>query len=436
MEGLTLTDIIWDSNYFVLDLNPTQEPTFISEEKFSEKPSKQSESLVDSKSYKKILEIKEKIAGCTHWDKWSKLINPYDKVSRIAKQKNNRDYYKFYEIIKYFNLTKDIIDKGSQLSSIHLGESSPSFVKALVYFIPKINWYAEGINQNENKITLTPLRPLTPAKSQNDLKLTESDLEFYKSKDAGGATRFISPDPELSTEENLLKFKDYVGKVDFFTSDINLDTSHDPNNQEQLLFHTIFSHIVLALHMQEIDGNLIIKIFDTQTRPTCQLIYYLTNFYSEVSIIKPRTSRYSNSEKYIVAMKFNGIDTEELAKCDEVLTNWKKDLYCRDLGIDIPDQVKKQFFNYNQRLIDNQYNYIEKTIKCSYNEEEIPEKQLEAFQNKKALDFCVNFGITVNLADSELTTICKHLKKKKIPVGMLKNSMVCEKCFSLLLIKP
>ena len=70
---------------------------------FSEKPSRPSKSLVDIKSYKKLLEIKEKIPDCTHWDKWSKLTNPYDKVPRLAKQKNNRDYYKFYEIIKYYN---------------------------------------------------------------------------------------------------------------------------------------------------------------------------------------------------------------------------------------------------------------------------------------------------------------------------------------------
>jgi len=432
MEGLTLTDIIWDSNYFVLDLNSTSEFIHtISDEKFSEKPSKQSESLVDITAYKKLLEIKEKIPSCLHWDKWSRLTNPFDKVPKIAKQKNSRDYYKFYEIIKYFNLIENAVDKGAQLSSAHFGESSPSFVKVLLYFLPKINWYAEGISSDVS----VPPRPLTPARSHTDLKLNESDLEFYKSKDLGGSSRFIMSDTNLTTNENLQSFKDYVGKVNFFTADINVDTSHDPNNQEQLIFYTIFTYVVLALHMQETDGNLIIKIFDTQTRPTCQLIYYLTNFYSEVSIIKPRTSRYSNSEKYIVAKKFTGIDSEELKKCDIVLSNWKNDLYCRDLGIDIPDQIKKQFFNYNQRLIDNQYNYIEKTIKCSYNEEDIPEKIYEGFQNKKALEFCNNFGITVNLSDSELTTVCKHIKKKKIKVGCLNNCMICEKCFSLILVK-
>jgi hypothetical protein len=83
-------------------------------------------------------------------------------------------------------------------------------------------------------------------------------------------------------------------------------------------------------------------------------------------------------------------------------------------------------------MIENQYNYIEKTIRCNYNEEEIPDKQLEAFQNKNALLFCSNFGIPVNLSDSDIS-ICKHFKKKKVHIAQLKNTMVCEKCFSIII---
>jgi hypothetical protein len=85
-------------------------------------------------------------------------------------------------------------------------------------------------------------------------------------------------------------------------------------------------------------------------------------------------------------------------------------------------------------LIENQYNYIEKTIRCNYNEDEIPDKQLEAFQNKNAMIFCSNFGIPINLSDSDIS-VCKHIKKKKVQISLLKNTMVCEKCFTLLLVK-
>ena len=184
--------------------------------------------------------------------------------------------------------------------------------------------------------------------------------------------------------------------------------------------------------MQLEKGHLIVKIFDTITRPTCQLIYYLTGFYEHVSIIKPRTSRYTNSEKFIVARKFKGITELELKILDKILDKWAPEQYFRVLGIEIPEEIEKQFLVYNRTLIDNQYKYIEKTIRCNYNQDEIPDKQLEAFQNKNALLFCSNFGIPVNLADSDISA-CKHLKKKKIQIGSLKSTMVCEKCFSLVL---
>ena len=416
MEGITLTDIIWDANCFVLDLT-NEKRVSIEDNEFSDKPSRQSKSLVDIKMYKKLSEIKDKISNCNHWDKWSKLINPYDKVPNLAKNKNSRDYYKFYEIIKYYNLTQDL---PNNCSSGHLGESSIPCAKALTYFLPKLNWYAEKITSE-----------IPHTRSFTDF----SQLENENVKDENGYSRIISSNKELTFLENLKNFKDSVGKVHFFSADVLIDTSHDPNNQEQLIFHAIFAQIVYALSMQELGGVFIIKIFDCLTRPSCQLIYYLTNFYESVGIIKPRTSRYSNSEKYIVAKKFKGIDSEELIKLEDILTNWKDDLYCRVLGIELPLDIETQFFNYNNKLIENQYNYIEKIIKCSYNEEEIPEKQLEAIQNRKALDFCSNFGILVNLVDQEIASICKHLKKKKISVSYLKNVMICEKCLCLLIVK-
>jgi len=434
MEGLTITDIIWDANYFVLDLNASSDKkTFVVENnEFSEKPSRPSKSLVDIKTYKKLLDIKEKIPNCLHWDKWSKLINPYDKVPNLAKNKNNRDYYKFYEIIKYYNLNNELFDitkLPSDYSSGHLGETSFSFVKALTYFIPKINWYSEKVIKSTME--------LPRAKSFTELNNIKSpENEFENIKDNNGYPRVIISDEKTSFVNNLNNFKDSVGRVDIISADITLDTSHDPNNQEQLLFHLFFAQVVCALNIQKQGGHFIIKIFDCITRPTCQLIYYLTNFYENVSIIKPRTSRYSNAEKYIVAKKFISITPEELINLNNILKNWKDNLYCRVLGIEIPEHIEKMFYNYNQNLINNQYHHIDKIIRCSYSEDDIPEKQLEGYQIKKGSEFCSNFGIPVNLSDSELSTVCKHLNKKKIHVSSLKNCMICEKCFLLVIAKP
>ncbi len=424
-NGLSITDIVWNSANFVLDLKENNNPVSLTpKNEFSDKTPRPSKALVDIKQYKQLLEIKEKIPSCVHWDKWSKLVNPYDKVQHLAKNKNTKDYYKYFEILKYFNIARDSPEAGS---SAHFGESSLNSVKALCYFLPKTNWYANIEKQ------VQPIKTKQQNKSQTDLnKLLESDLEG--ATDDKGYSRLIHFDPNLNTLENLKNFRETVNKVDIVIGDCTGDTSHDPNNQEQLVFYLLFAQIVTALQMQLQNGHLIIKIFDTITRPTCQLIYYLTNFYEHVSIIKPRTSRYTNSEKFFVARKFKGILNNELKTLNKLMTNWNPEHYFRLMGVDIPEEVELQFSSFNKILIENQYIYIEKTIRCNYNEEEIPDKQLEAFQNKNAMLFCSNFGIPINMSDSDIS-VCKHIKKKKVQIAFLKNTMVCEKCLTLLLCK-
>lgn len=431
MDGISITDLIWTSSNFVLDLKENKDLITLNPEQneFSDKIPRPSKALVDIKQYKQLLEIKEKIQNCNHWDKWSKLTNPYDKISYLAKNKNTKDYYKFFEILKHFNISGGLgKDSPNINSSAHMGNSSLNSSKSLSYLFPNINWYAnvekksfeEKNDKNDKK-----------SKSQTELnRLIEIDLE--NSKDINGYPRIINVDPTLKTIDNLKNFREHVGKVDVIIGDCTIDTEHDPSSQEQLVFYYLFVQIVTALHMQLENGHLILKIFDTMTRPTCQIIYFLTNFYKHVSIIKPRTTRYTNSEKFIVARKFKNVSESELNMLDTIINKWNPEQYFRVLGIDIPEEIEKQFLVYNNILIDNQYKYIEKTINCNYNEEEIPDKQLEAFQNKIATQFCSNFGISVNLVDNDIS-VCKHIKKKKIQISTLKNSMVCEKCFNIVI---
>ena len=402
MDSLTSTDISWSREEFVISfVNKETKITdlFIDSTKveFSEKPSKPSKTFINTNDYKKITDIKNKIPNCVHWEKWCKLLNPYDKVQNISGCKNDKDYFKYYEIMKYFK-----IDVSG--NSAHIGPSSSSFLRAL----KKIN------TTNTSKWILNTF--------DNDIGYNMHNLQDLES-DYNGKI--------INENSDVFKSSKYE-KVHIFSADINMDTSHDPSIQEQLLFHRLFNQIIYALNIQEINGHLIIKIFDTITRPTCQLIYYLTNFYENVHIIKPRTSRFSNSEKFIVAKNFKGIEINELVELDLILDDWKNNVYCRTLGIENTDEVKKIFYNYNQNMINNQFNYIERIIKCSYNEDEFPEKQLSAFQNKKAQEFCEYFGLHKITHNEE---ICKHLKKNKILVNGIKNCTFCSKCFQLLIHK-
>ena len=57
--------------------------------------------------------------------------------------------------------------------------------------------------------------------------------------------------------------------------------------------------------MQKRKGTFVLKIFDIFNKLSVDIIYLLSYYYKKVFIIKPNTSRYANSEKYIVCMDYH-----------------------------------------------------------------------------------------------------------------------------------
>ncbi len=409
MDNIILSDVFWNSNFFTMSLNNIDESLINGSIEFSDKPSRPSKSLIDIKLYKKLVDIKNKIPNCLHWDKWVKFANPYEKVQNLSKYNHPKEYYKFYEIIKFYNLLQNL--KNSV--SIHLGNDSYSAVKVFLDMNENIDWYVEkNDDKNQNKYT-------SPSSSGVDIKFSESDLEFYSSKNISGKSRFLKYDDIFN-----------INVMSIITCDVTDDYDHDPINKEQLSFKTFFKYVLSSLKLQEIGGFTVYKIYDIVTRPSCQLIYYLTNFYETVEIIKPRTSRFSNSEKFVIAKNFKGINLSEIEKLDGILQKWDNDLYCRLLGVDIPEIVENKFMEYNSYIVNIQCEYMEKIFSLSYNDDSVAEKQLSAFQNKKTIDFCKSFGIKISLIEN---FTCKHLKKTKFLVPELKNCMICNSCYQLVI---
>jgi hypothetical protein len=92
--------------------------------------------------------------------------------------------------------------------------------------------------------------------------------------------------------------------MDLITADGGFDFSLDFNQQEIFIGKLLFAQIAFAICMQRRRGKFILKIFDSFMQHTIDLIYLLSSFYEKVYITKPNTSRYANSEKYIVCIGF------------------------------------------------------------------------------------------------------------------------------------
>ena len=83
--------------------------------------------------------------------------------------------------------------------------------------------------------------------------------------------------------------------------------------QEFLALRLIFTQIAYAISMQKKGGHFILKVFDVFLQSTVELIFFLSSFYESVYIVKPHTSRYANSERYIVCKHFKYENIHELS---------------------------------------------------------------------------------------------------------------------------
>ena len=104
----------------------------------------------------------------------------------------------------------------------------------------------------------------------------------------------------------------YKNKMDIVTADGGFDFSVDFNNQENIATQLILSEVFYALALQKQGGTFVLKIFDIFHKPTIDILYLLSYYYTNVTIMKPYTSRVANSEKYIICQGFKITDSAQI----------------------------------------------------------------------------------------------------------------------------
>lgn len=241
------------------------------------------------------------------WDNYKKIVNPYeylhtpipcDKKQSICKYKPlSRSYFKMIEITKMMDLLDDF--DGKDIRSFHLCEGPGGFIEALA-----------GMRDNPND-DYTGMTLISD---------TEHIPGWKKSKD------FLSKNPNVTIEYgedetgnifNPANFhhcsNKYSNSMDIITADGGFDFSVDFNMQEYNALNLIFCQVLYALIMQKHGGHFVLKVFDVFSAASLDLCYLLSSFYGEVYIVKPNTSRYANSERYIVCKHFKLESSKEFS---------------------------------------------------------------------------------------------------------------------------
>jgi 23S rRNA U2552 (ribose-2'-O)-methylase RlmE/FtsJ len=253
------------------------------------------------------------------WDNYKKYTNPYEFINTNVPGKNkpvsnhkplSRSYYKMIELVTFFNLchysTSNTFESKSSkiltnvpIKSFHLAEGPGGFIEALSHMRD---------NRYDTYIGMTIL----------------DDKEDYNIPGWKKSQKFLSENKNVFVENgadktgNILSidnfqycYQKYKSSFDIITADGGFDFSSNFNNQELNITKLLYGQICYALCMQKEGGSFILKIFDCYMAHTIDLLYILSAFYKNVYITKPQTSRYANSEKYVVCKNFLFNDCED-----------------------------------------------------------------------------------------------------------------------------
>ena len=258
-------------------------------------------------------DIKRRICGHEQsWDVYKRYTNPYEyihtcvpnKKKSIAKRKPlSRSYFKMIEIMNFFHIIDSLqsnLSNKQGIQSFHLAEGPGGFIEALVQLRNnKLDTYiGMTILDDVNDVNI-------PAwKKSHQFLRDNKNVKIENGADGTGNILQI---------HNFEYCKQKYGRsMHIITGDGGFDFSENFNNQENHIVNLIFGQIMYALVMQRPGGSFILKVFDCFTQPTIDMLALLSSCYEKVYITKPQTSRYANSEKYIVCKGFYNISIDKI----------------------------------------------------------------------------------------------------------------------------
>ena len=97
--------------------------------------------------------------------------------------------------------------------------------------------------------------------------------------------------------------------VDFVTADGGVQVEkQDIDVEEQVCTKLFLAQVVTTLSIQRVGGSCVIKFFEGATKATIDIVKVMGLFYERVEVTKPRTSRGTNSERYLVCNGFRNND--------------------------------------------------------------------------------------------------------------------------------
>lgn len=296
-----------------------------------------------------LSELKNKVSDIdvNKWKKARQIVNSYE--FKTHHTIINRSFYKFWEIIKRFNLD-------TTQTSLFCAEAPGGFIQA-----------AYMHSQRTKKPKDDDEFKLVTIKNKRCNFTISKEKRMYHKKIKRHAV-ILSDDQGLGDLTDLKNMELLADrKFHLISADGGFDNVYTLD-KETSHYHLIAAQILYALSFQEEKGDFVIKIFDTVTVPTIHLLYLLNIVYKDMYIYKPLTSRSTNSEKYVVCKTFKSRnDMDSIIRTLKAFILDSKEGDQMTMFENIPISFSQQMNTINKSLIENQKTFLKQAITISMN---------------------------------------------------------------------
>lgn len=317
------------------------------------------------------------------WDKYKKYTNDYELVftsmdmhKSISKYVPiSRSFFKMWEILHYFEKSFS----NEQSRCFFMAEGPGGFVEAFS------KWRGDRLRNDDIFVTTLV--------NADDKSVPSLRIPKWVSKGSKQFGILYGPkkNGDICDIENMNGIIEEVGlnSCHIVTGDGGFDFSANFNDQEYMSTVLVVCEVLLALQIQKENGTFVLKMYDISLHSSFQIITLLQKSYKSVQIIKPRTSRPANSEKYLVC---TGYSTQTGMSYVPILTAYLSDTQ-NNISIDVPIGVLRAIIEFNSRFVMNQIMYIVKTMHYIENKDVIKMDDVIKSQIKKGTKWCKKYNI-------------------------------------------
>lgn len=245
------------------------------------------------------------------WDQIKKVSNDYEfiftplyKHPCVAKAAPpSRSYFKLWEILKMFE--GRLLPHKSSIKSAHVCEGPGGFVECMMDWTTR---YLPEVFTEMHGMTLMSKDRVVPCWKLGKNKMAHSNVRLHTGADHTGDVY------NIANIDHFIEAIGGEGTCDLVTGDGGFDVKANFNQVESILERLLISEVYIAIRACKIGGSFVVKVFDSFTETTMNLLWLVKQLFAEVYIVKPLTSRPANSERFVVAMGFRGCESVQVAK--------------------------------------------------------------------------------------------------------------------------